>query len=120
MLPDPVRRRQRYVLCLAILGNKLLSLTSHSVIIRSLLFGVAYSGAQKPRLVVLFLTVIVGHDAMDSAMHLGPKLSLIWESCTGQVRQDILLPPPTLSTFVGLYDSRFYEIRNGTKSASNQ
>ena len=64
VLPDPVRRRRRYVLCLAIRGSK--QLTSPIVIIRSLLFGVTYPGAQKPHPVVLSLKLWDTFDAMDS------------------------------------------------------
>jgi hypothetical protein len=114
MLPDPVRRR-RYVLCLAILGNKQLYLSYRNNSLFTVWSGLLWSSEAASGST---LSEIVGHvDAMDSfVMRLGPEL--LWESyLAGASKYTTSSSDPH---YFCRADSRCYEIRDGTKSARNQ
>src|SRR6266699_2222642 len=97
----------------AILRDK--QLTSLCVIIRSLLFGVTYSAAQKPHPVVLLLNCGTRRCHGLSAVHLGPEL--LWESYSGASRYTTSSSDPQHFCRA---NSSCYEIRDGMKSANSQ
>jgi len=93
VLPDPVRRRRRYVLCFAILGNKQLYLSSRNNLLFTVLWSLTAPWSSEA---VLFLNCGTRRCHGLCAVHWDPSF---FESRI-QVRLDMLLPPPTLSTFV--------------------
>jgi hypothetical protein len=115
VLPDPMRRRRRYVLCLVILGNKQLT-SCRVVIIRSLLFGVTYPGPQVSEAASgsVFRNCGAGrcHGGLI-VVHLGREL--LWEWYWAGVSNHTT-PPPTLSTFV----ERNRDVTRSEKSTSIQ